>query len=55
VVLIEAFVEIQIQHMRTQFGVSFKEVHLNISGNTVNLKLKIKNQVALELLDVKEM
>jgi len=55
VVLIEVSAEIQIQHMRTQFGVSFKEVHQNISGSTVNLSLKINNQVALKLLDVKEM
>jgi dephospho-CoA kinase len=37
VVLIEVIAEIQIQHMRTQFGVSFKEVRQNISGSTVNL------------------
>jgi dephospho-CoA kinase len=39
VVLIEVIPEIQIQHMRTQFGVSFKEVRQNISGSTVNLNL----------------
>jgi hypothetical protein len=39
VVLIEVIAEIQIQHMRTQFGVSFKEVRQNISGSTVNLNL----------------
>jgi dephospho-CoA kinase len=37
VVLIEVIAEIQIQHMRTQFGVSFKEVRQSISGSTVNL------------------
>jgi hypothetical protein len=39
VVLIEVIAEIQIQHMRIQFGVSFKEVRQNISGSTVSLNL----------------